>query len=73
MDQGTRWLTRYNEVKSFIEENLRNPSKYNPDEKLMVHFIKRGRKLINAGTMKDDRAEKFKDLMELSEKFKRKN
>ena len=28
MDQETRWLTRYNEVKTFIEENHRNPSKH---------------------------------------------
>lgn len=27
MDQDTRWLTRYNEVKTFIEKNHRNPSK----------------------------------------------
>ena len=48
MDQETRWLTRYNEVKTFIETNKRNPSKYNPEEKLMVHFLKRGRQLMNA-------------------------
>lgn len=30
MDQETRWLTRYNEVKTFIESNHRNPSKYDP-------------------------------------------
>ena len=27
MDQETRWLTRYNEVMTFIESNHRNPSK----------------------------------------------
>ena len=46
MDQETRWLLRYNEVKSFIETNKRNPSKYNPEERLMCHFMKRGWKLI---------------------------
>ena len=54
MDQDTRWLTRYNEVKSFIEANHRNPSKYYDEEKLMVHFLKRGRKLMNAGELKED-------------------
>lgn len=73
MDQDTRWLTRYNEVKSFIETNHRNPSKYYPEEKLMVHFLKRGRKLMNAGEMPADRVEKFKVLMELCEQNKRKN
>ena len=49
MDQETRWLTRYNEVKTFIETNHRNPSKYYDEEKLMVHFLKRNRKLMNTG------------------------
>jgi len=36
MTQEERWMTRYNEVVSFIETNHRNPSKYAPEEKLMV-------------------------------------
>lgn len=35
MTQEERWLARYNEVKSFIEKNHRNPSKYYDEEKLM--------------------------------------
>ena len=73
MDQDTRWLTRYNEVKSFIETNHRNPSKYYPEEKLMVHFLKRGRKLMNAGELAEPRLGLFKELLELCEKYKRKN
>lgn len=73
MTQDERWLTRYNEVKSFIEANHRNPSKYYDEEKLMVHFLKRGRKLMNAGEMPEDRIEKFKELLELCEKYKHVN
>lgn len=73
MTQDERWLSRYNEVKSFIETNHRNPSKYNPEEMLMVHFLKRGRKLMNAGEMPEERVEKFKELLELCEQYKRKN
>ena len=73
MDQDTRWLTRYNEVKSFIETNHRNPSKYYDEEKLMVHFLKRGRKLMNAGELQEPRLGMFKELLELSEKYRRKN
>jgi len=73
MDHETRWLTRYNEVKTFIETNKRNPSKYNPEEKLMNHFLKRGRKLMNAGALQEPRLGMFKELMELSEKYKRVN
>ncbi len=73
MDQDTRWMNRYNEVKSFIEENHRNPSKYNPEERLMIHFLKRNGKLLNADALSEDRREKFFALLELCEKYKRKN
>ena len=73
MTQVERWQKRYEEVKAFIESNKRNPSKYAPEEKLMVHFLKRGRKLMNAGELKEPRLGMFKELLELSEKFKRKN
>lgn len=66
-------MTRYKEVVSFIETNHRNPSKYVPEEKLMVHFLKRGRKLMNAGELTEPRLSMFKELMELSENYKRKN
>ncbi len=73
MTQEERWMVRYNEVKTFIESNHRNPSKYAPEEKLMVHFLKRGRKLMNGGELKEPRLGMFKDLLELSEKYKRVN
>ena len=73
MTQDERWLVRYNEVKSFIETNHRNPSKYNPEEMLMVHFLKRGRKLMNAGELQEPRLEMFKELQSLSEQYRRKN
>lgn len=43
MTQDERWQKRYEEVVGFIEVNKRNPSKYVAEEKLMVHFLKRGR------------------------------
>ncbi len=73
MDQETRWLTRYNEVMEFIETNHRNPSKYYDEEKLMVHFLKRGRKLMNAGELQEPRLGMFKELLVLSERNKHKN
>ncbi len=73
MDQETRWLTRYNEVKTFIETNHRNPSKYNPEEMLMVHFLKRGRKMMNAGVLAEPRFVLFKELLALCEQYRRKN
>ena len=73
MTQEERWMTRYFEVKDFIEANHRNPSKYKAEEKLMVHFLKRGRKLINANELQEPRLSKFKELLNLSEQYRRKN
>lgn len=73
MTQDERWMIRYNEVMTFIEMNHRNPSKYYDEEKLMVHFLKRGRKLMNAGELQEPRLGMFKELLELSEKYRRKN
>lgn len=73
MTQDERWLEKYNEVKTFIEENHRNPSKHRIEEHLMLNFIKHNRKQLNKGQMKTERVEMFKELMELSEKYKRKN
>lgn len=73
MTQEERWQSRFNEVKAFIEINHRNPSKYAPEEKLMVHFLKRGRKLMNASELKEPRLTMFKELLALSEKYKHVN
>lgn len=70
MTQDERWLLRYNEVKSFIEENHRNPSKYVAEERLMVHFLKRGRKMLNAGELAEPRFSQFLVLLELSNRYK---
>jgi len=73
MTQNERWMVRYNEVKGFIETNHRNPSKYVPEEKLMVHFLKRGRKLMNAGELKEPRLGMFKKLLALADENKHVN
>lgn len=73
MTQDERWMIRFEEVKRFIEDNHRNPSKYIGEERMMLHFMKRGRKLMNAGDLKEPRLSMFKDLLLLSEQYKRVN
>jgi len=48
-------MAKYNEVKDVIEPCHRNPSKYYSEDKLMVYFLKRNRKLINAGELSESR------------------
>ena len=73
MDQETRWMTRYQEVVDFIEANHRNPSKHRLEEHDMLNWLKANRKKMNAGMLKPERVEKFKELQELVEENKRKN
>ena len=73
MDQDTRWMNRYNEVKSFIEENHRNPSKYNLEERNNWNWMRHQQKLMGKGEMKKERIDAFEKLMALMEQYKRKN
>ena len=73
MTQEQRWQIRYDEVKRFIEENKRNPSKHRIEEHDMLNWVKQQRKLVNAGKLKAERMEAFKRLMEIWEENKRKN
>ena len=73
MDQETRWLTRYNEVKEFIEREHRNPSKHRIEEHDMLNWLKANRKLVNADALKEPRLSKFKELLALVEEHKRRN
>lgn len=73
MTQDERWLLRYNEVKAFIEGNKRNPSRHRIEEHDHLNWLKANRKILNAGTLKEERVEKFRKLLELTEKYKRKN
>ncbi len=73
MTQDEKWQARYNEVMGFLEENHRNPSKHRIEEHDMLNWLKANRKALNAGKMKTERVEKFRKLLEMTEKYKRKN
>ena len=74
MTQEERWQKRYDEVKNFIDANKRNPSKHDEEERgKYLNWIKANRKAFNAGKMKIERVEKFKELLALTEQYRRKN
>ncbi len=73
MTQDDRWITRYEEVKTFIETNKRNPSKHRIEEHDMLNWLKANRKVMNAGLLKAERVEPFQQLLGLIEKYKRVN
>lgn len=59
MTQKERWLIKYNEVKEFIEQNHRNPSKHRIEEHDMLNWLKANRKVLNKGALKEERVEKL--------------
>ena len=73
MTQEERWMVRYEEVMAFIESNHRNPSKHRIEEHDMLNWVKANRKVMNAGKMRAERVEAFKELLALSEQYRRKN
>ncbi len=73
MTQDERWMAKYNEVKEFIEREHRNPSKYRLEEHDMLNWLKANRKKMNADGLKPERVEKFKELLALTEVYRRKN
>ena len=73
MTQDERWMLRYEEVMGFLEDNHRNPSKHRIEEHDHLNWLKANRKVLNAGTMKAERVEKFRKLLELTEQYRRKN
>ena len=73
MTQEERWNIRYQEVRNFIEDNHRNPSKHRIEEHDMLNWVKQQRKLMNAGKLKVERIERFRELMAQMERYKRVN
>jgi len=73
MTLDEKWQAKYDEVMEFIKTNKRNPSKHRIEEHDMLNWVKANRKLVNAGKMKEERVEKFKELLALCEENRRKN
>ena len=73
MTQDERWLTKYNEVKEFIEREHRNPSKFIPEERGMRNWVRHQQKLVNKGELKTERTEMLERLLSLCEEYRRVN
>ena len=54
-------------------ENHRNPSKHRIEEHDMLNWVKANRKVMKKGEMKEERVERFRELMEMCERYRRKN
>ena len=73
MTQDEKWQSNYDEVVAFLKENHRNISKYNLEERRLYTWVKHQRKVMNAGEMRLERIEQFAKLLEMTERYRRKN
>lgn len=73
MTQEEKWLANYHEVKTFIETKRRNLSKYDLEERRLYTWMKHNRKQMNADGLAEPCLSLFSELLELCEKYKRKN
>lgn len=73
MTQDERWLTQWKEIMDFMTANKRRPSKFVDEERRLRNWWKHQQKLVNAGALKPERLERFKELLELGERYKHKN
>ena len=73
MTQDEKWQIQYEQMMEFMETNHRRPSKYRIEEHDLLNWLKATRKKMNAGELKPERVEKFQKLLEMGERYKRKN
>lgn len=73
MTQDERWNTQWKEVMDFMEENHRRPSKFVDEERGMRNWWKHQQKLMNAGELRPERVERFRQLLEVGERYRRVN
>lgn len=60
-------------VMEFMTANKRRPSKFIPEERGLRNWWKHQQKLVNVGELKPERMEKFKELLEVGERYKHVN
>lgn len=73
MTQEERWMAQWKAVMDFMSANKRRPSKFVDEERGLRNWWKNQQKLVNAGELKPERMEKFKDLLEVGEKYRHVN
>ena len=73
MTQDERWMAKWREVMDFMEKNHRRPSKFVDEERGLRNWWKHQQKLVNAGELKQERMEMFKELLKVGEKYRRVN
>ena len=73
MKREDQWDKNYNAIIEFMLEHKRRPSKHRPEDSKMLNWIKYTKRTIVNGKISERRKEKFNVLMDIAERFQRKN
>ena len=73
MTQEEKWQIQYDQMMTFMKENHRRPSKHRLEEHDMLNWFKATKKRIAKGELPADRLEKFKELHEVAQEYRKKN
>ena len=57
----------------YMQDKKQRPSKYRPEDRHMIHWIKYNKRLIARGELPPDRVEKFNHLTDIANSFQRIN
>lgn len=73
MTQESRWKQHCNQVMLFMEKNGRRPSKYVPEERAMLNWVKYVRKRMRRGLLSEEQTQLFVRLQQQADSLRRLN
>lgn len=73
MTRDELWMQMWQQYMDFLHKNKRRPSKYYPEERKLVNWMKHNRKSRNQGTFLPKREDRFSQLLEEAKKYQRTN
>ena len=73
MTHDERWISMWQSYMNFMADHGRRPSKYKPEERNLVNWLKYNRKEVNQGTFPESRKKMFDELLQMAERLHRVN
>lgn len=73
MTQDERWVYMWQQYMNFMAVHHRCPSKYRPEERDLVNWLKHNRKRRNQHLLPDDRQEPLARLLATASRYRRVN
>ena len=73
MMKDEHWLETWEAYMADLKKNKHRPSKYHPEDRKLVNWLKYNRKVRNKGLLSESRMKKLEELLKVAEQFRRVN